>query len=267
MICLPSTDKLQITVSSGTAIKWTVTYVVKSTGVISSSRGSSNGTNDVDIVPAPASGDFHLVKQITAHNTDSTTRTITIKIDGGGSPYILYKVAIPQDVTLFYSPETGFNILPDTGAVELDRVEQTSGGDIITESPTYNASVIMTSNSITFSKNTTIDIDVYIPQMQTGGQNNRGVHVYLWEDTTCLGHVGYGFKPEESPTPPRLYIGCVRGVRRTVASAGSHIYRVTGCVNDAWGPGGDTSDPGSWFAGNGTSGNYSPAVLSIKRVL
>lgn len=93
------------------ALQYAVTYAVKSTGAVASGRGSSNGTTDVDIVAAPSSGDFHLIKQITVYNADTVSQTVTIKIDVSGTDYVLFKSSVPVGATLFYSPESGFQIL------------------------------------------------------------------------------------------------------------------------------------------------------------
>lgn len=111
MICLPSTDKLQIKLGAGhttSALQYSVTYAKKSTGAVASGRGSSDGTNDVDVVPAPTSGDFHLVKQLTVYNADTVAQTVTVKIDVSGTDYVLWKGSVAVGATLFYSPESGF---------------------------------------------------------------------------------------------------------------------------------------------------------------
>lgn len=111
MICLPSTDKLQIKLGAGhttSALQYSVTYAKKSTGAVASGRGSSDGTNDVDVVPAPTSGDYHLVKQLTVYNADTVAQTVTVKIDVSGTDYVLWKGSVAVGATLFYSPESGF---------------------------------------------------------------------------------------------------------------------------------------------------------------
>lgn len=121
MICLPSTQTLQLVLGAAATtnqLQYTVTYGVKSTGAVARNNGTSNSTTDVDMVAAPSSGDFHLVKQITVYNADTVAATVTIKLDQSGTETIIWKGQVGVGATLFYSPEAGFQILNqgNTGA-------------------------------------------------------------------------------------------------------------------------------------------------------
>src|SRR5574343_1397640 len=54
----------------------------------------SDGTNDVNIVPAPAASTQRVVDYISIYNLDSNAATVTIKFDVNGTEYVLFKTTI-----------------------------------------------------------------------------------------------------------------------------------------------------------------------------
>jgi hypothetical protein len=155
MIALPSTQTLQVVLGaakSTTDMQYTATWVTRSSGAIGRANGNTNGVTDVDVVSAPSSGDHNLVKQLTVYNCDTASKQVTVKLDQSGTETILYKYNLPVGATLFYSPESGFQIL---GVANTD---------------SFGVSFCATSASgMSFSAETSTKIDYGTEQWDTGG--------------------------------------------------------------------------------------------------
>ncbi|NCA29047.1 MAG: hypothetical protein EBS92_07260, partial [Proteobacteria bacterium] len=64
-----------------------------------SSDGQLNGTTDVTLVSAPASGVKRAIKSITIYNRDTAAVTVSIKFDNGGTQRILQRVQLVSGET------------------------------------------------------------------------------------------------------------------------------------------------------------------------
>jgi hypothetical protein len=84
-----TTKKLQAKLAaSGTAVKLFGVYAdTTSAGVFTpgSTDLDSNGTTDVDIVPAPASGSVRQVKNLYIYNGDTVSHTVTVEFNDNGT--------------------------------------------------------------------------------------------------------------------------------------------------------------------------------------
>lgn len=78
----------------------------------------SDGTNDVNIVPAPAASTQRVVDYISIHNKDTVNTLVTIKFDANGTEYILWKGNLLPLETLTYCDGKGWEI-QSTGYKEI----------------------------------------------------------------------------------------------------------------------------------------------------
>lgn len=67
-------------------------------------HGTSNGTSDVTVVPAPSAGVTHLTRSLTFFNSNATARTITLKLDDGTNERIIAKKTLSQDKSWLFTP-------------------------------------------------------------------------------------------------------------------------------------------------------------------
>ena len=115
IILSETTDNLQIVLSGAVTANqlqcmssWrdrtSTTFVAGRTVV------NTNGTTDVNIVPAPAASTQRIVDFLSVYNADTANATVTIKLDANGTEYILWKdVLSPGDVVRFIDG-AGFNV-------------------------------------------------------------------------------------------------------------------------------------------------------------
>lgn len=59
-----------------------------------SAQGNSNGTTDVEMVAAPASGTIRTILSITVYNSDTASATVSIQRKVASSYYVIAKVAM-----------------------------------------------------------------------------------------------------------------------------------------------------------------------------
>jgi hypothetical protein len=78
---------------------------------------NTNNTTDVNLVPAPATGQ-RVVDFFTIFNRDTVNATITIKLDANGTEYILFKVTLATGEALVYQEGVGFLIFANSGAIK-----------------------------------------------------------------------------------------------------------------------------------------------------
>jgi hypothetical protein len=78
---------------------------------------NTNNTTDVNLVPAPATGQ-RVVDFFTIFNRDTVNATITIKLDANGTEYILFKVTLATGEALVYQEGVGFMVFANSGAIK-----------------------------------------------------------------------------------------------------------------------------------------------------
>ena len=71
---------------------------------------TSNGTSDVNIVPAPGSSTQRVVDMINVKNLDTADATVTIKFDANGTEYVLLQEVLAPGDSIHYADGLGFSI-------------------------------------------------------------------------------------------------------------------------------------------------------------
>ena len=61
---------------------------------------NTNGATPITLVAAPAASTRRLISDWTIYNRDTVVQNVTVRIDIGGTPYIVYKIAVPSYSTL-----------------------------------------------------------------------------------------------------------------------------------------------------------------------
>ena len=79
---------------------------------------NSNGTTAVVAVAAPGSGERRVIDFISIYNPNVAAATVTIRINQGGSFFILAKVTLAQDERLQYTDAHGWVVLNSAGGVK-----------------------------------------------------------------------------------------------------------------------------------------------------
>lgn len=75
---------------------------------------TSNGTTDVDVVAAPASG-VRAVKSLTVFNADSAPATVTVKTDAGGTERRVFVATLAAGDSLIYEDGHGWGVYDANG--------------------------------------------------------------------------------------------------------------------------------------------------------
>ena len=83
-----------------------------------SSQASTNGTSVVTLVTAPASGYQRVVKALTVYNQDTSSNTVTVRINSNGTLYNQTVVNLAVGDTLEYSETFGWKVLATTGYIK-----------------------------------------------------------------------------------------------------------------------------------------------------
>jgi hypothetical protein len=78
---------------------------------------NTNGTNDVNIVAGPSSGQ-RIVDFFTIFNGDTINAITTIKLDANGTEYILFKCTLAAGETIVFQEGVGFHVLANSGAIK-----------------------------------------------------------------------------------------------------------------------------------------------------
>jgi hypothetical protein len=133
-----TTDKLQLTTSSTSAIDVHVSYVDHT---LSGDNVEGNRQNTAittatttDILAAPASGVVRMVEVMTIRNKGTANNDVTVIFDANGTDYELHKVTLRPEEQLQYMPNLGFFVrLPSKWALpmERDNAARGSAGDIL----------------------------------------------------------------------------------------------------------------------------------------
>lgn len=79
---------------------------------------NTNNTTDVTIAAAPASSTQRIIDYISIYNNDTVNQTVTIKMDAGGTEYILFKTTLAPTEKIEYHEGQGFKVIASTGAVK-----------------------------------------------------------------------------------------------------------------------------------------------------
>lgn len=112
-----TTNQLQLTAFFYDAIPQQTTSAPK----FGFSRVLSNNTSDVTLVAAPVLAGYRRnIKTIFAHNADTVSATVTIKMDDSGTETIFVKQAISAGESLVYEDGQGWSVLSPLSAPFID---------------------------------------------------------------------------------------------------------------------------------------------------
>jgi uncharacterized protein YqfA (UPF0365 family) len=67
-------------------------------------KAATNGTTEVDLVAAPSSGSFRIVRSVSVHNRDTVSRTVTVRVDDGTDYDIVALTIAAGEIGTFDSP-------------------------------------------------------------------------------------------------------------------------------------------------------------------
>lgn len=84
---------------------------------------NTNNTTDVNIVPAPAASTQRVVDLISIYNRDTTSKTVTVKIDANGTEYILGTWILGIGERLEYNNDHGFQVYDTFGRIKILNTE------------------------------------------------------------------------------------------------------------------------------------------------
>jgi hypothetical protein len=169
IILSASTDNLQVVLGEAHSTapqcfaSWRdrtdTTFIAGRTGI------NTNGTNDVNIVAGPSSGQ-RIVDFFTIFNGDSINAVTTVKLDANSVEYILFKCTLAAGETIVFQEGVGFHVLANSGAIKHSinqgnnsiGVAQTAvvlGGDITNNNGTANTIADVTGLSFAVTANHT----------------------------------------------------------------------------------------------------------------
>ena len=105
MIVLDSNYSLVCVLSAAkttTDMDFVISFASSSTSAFTESivTGVTNGTTEVEMVAAPAAGTTKVIKSISIFNSDTATKTLTIKVKTGGTLRLIVKSDIAPNDTL-----------------------------------------------------------------------------------------------------------------------------------------------------------------------
>jgi hypothetical protein len=86
----------------------------------------TNGTTAVNLVPAPASGERHLVEFLSVYNSNSASSVVTIRADIGGTKRVLIRAVLAQFERLEYAEGRGWAVYASSGAIKHSLNQGTS---------------------------------------------------------------------------------------------------------------------------------------------
>jgi len=118
VIILDASTKLQSVLGAAhttNALEWTVSYLDTVGHSPALATGTSNGGTDVDMLAAAAG---RAIKQITFHNADTVSQTVTIKTDAAATERRLCKVTLATLETLYYEDGAGWFVVDAAGGVK-----------------------------------------------------------------------------------------------------------------------------------------------------
>jgi hypothetical protein len=122
IVLTETTDNLQVVLGGSVASNQLQCFAswrdrTSSTFIAGRTVVNTNNTTDVNIIPAPSTGQ-RIVDFFTIFNRDTVNATVTVKLDANGTEYILYKVTLAAGEILTYQEGVGFIVFANSGAVK-----------------------------------------------------------------------------------------------------------------------------------------------------
>lgn len=123
MIILDATTKSVEAVLAAEVAASQPTYIVsyidraRNQEVYGSRDGALNGTTDVTILPAPASGYIRCLKSASIYNRDTADVSVQVHYDSGGVEYEIIKVTLAAGSTLMYTEAGGWMVITADGEI------------------------------------------------------------------------------------------------------------------------------------------------------
>lgn len=111
---LNNTAKLEFSVNAGTDVEF-LAYAVNDSGIVVEpvfNSGQSNGGTAVDVVAAPASSNYRVIKWVEFTNTGSVARTLTVRVDVSGTDRNSMAVTLQAGEKLVYDGTYWKRVLP-----------------------------------------------------------------------------------------------------------------------------------------------------------
>ena len=125
---LDSTSTLEFSVDSGTAVEFVASAQNDSgtaiTGVFAS--GTSNGATPVTIIAAPAASNIRRVRYVCVRNGDTSSRTVTVRVDAGGTDREVRSLSLGVGEVLEYALP-GWRVLDASGREKVAEGPSTHG--------------------------------------------------------------------------------------------------------------------------------------------
>lgn len=81
---------------------------------------NTNNTTDIDVVPAPSVSTQRVIDTISVFNKDTANATVTVKLDIGGTEYIIFKATLVPDGRLTYTEGAGWDVYAPSNIVTLN---------------------------------------------------------------------------------------------------------------------------------------------------
>lgn len=78
---------------------------------------NTNNTTDVNIVPAPGASTQRVVDLVAIYNNDTVNAAVTVKLDVGGTEYIVFTATLIAGGRAQYTSESGWQVFNDTSIV------------------------------------------------------------------------------------------------------------------------------------------------------
>ena len=79
---------------------------------------TTNGTTAVTVLAAPAAGDRNMVELLSVYNPNTDPAVLTVRIDQGGTKFVLAKVTLALDERLEFTEFAGFRVMTSVGSVK-----------------------------------------------------------------------------------------------------------------------------------------------------
>lgn len=89
----------------------------------------TNGTTDVNVVPAPAASTQRVADFLSVYNTDTADATVTIKLDANGTEYILWKDTLSPGDSMQFVEGAGFTITRTYQSIKAFTVHGDAGAN------------------------------------------------------------------------------------------------------------------------------------------
>lgn len=130
---LDSTAKLEFSVSSGAAVEFVAGASNDSGTVVSGvfASGVSNGTTPVDLIPAPAASNIRRVLYVCIRNADTASRTVTVRVDVGGTDREVSSLSLGVGEALEYTAN-GWRVLDASGREKTQTALANQAGKSLT---------------------------------------------------------------------------------------------------------------------------------------